>query len=315
MATSLTSLALDIASKEAVTAVRTAIAPLTKFAKSFAEAQGEVGDTVKVPVFARGTAAEFAAGTNDYVSATTAGVGGVAINLNKHPWFSRRLLPDDVMETNVGKDWVSQVTVVAAESVAKYMVAEPLTGILKDTASANTAGHVSTTTISGSDALAKVKNLRKAAIAKGVNPANAALLLPSDLYSDLLEKLPFNALGSQDALVKGYVETLFGFGFIAELQDAVTYTNASSKLVTLDAMIVPYDALAIATRLPVVQNSDLYEVSDIVVPELGGGSSASIRIRSTGSNALDAKFLGAEVIFGWKMLQPEKIVVASTTAA
>lgn len=312
MGTSLSSLALDIAANESVIAVRNRLAPLAKFAKSFAEAEGEVGNTVKVPVFTRGVAAEFNAASNNYTTATSAGVGGVAVELNKHPWESRRLLPDDVMETNVGKDWVGQVTKACVDAVAAYMVAEPLVGILKDAASAGSYGHVKALTISGATALAKIAKIRKDTIAAGINPMEATLLLPSALYTDLLTELPFNALGADKAIVDGSVERLFGFGYIAELQNAVSYTNSGSKLVTLDAMVVPNDALAVATRLPIVQNADLYDVSDIKSDEIGG---FSIRVRSTGSNTVDAKFLGAEVIFGWKMIQPEKILVASTTAA
>lgn len=311
MGTSISTLALDIAAKESVLVVRTRIAPLAKFAKSFAPAEGEVGDTVKVPVFTRGVAAEFNASTNNYITATSAGVAGVGIAMNKHPWESRRLLPDDVMETAVGKDWIGQVTKACVDSVAKYMVAEPLVGILKDAASAGT-GHVTALTVSGNTTLAKIAKIRKDTIAAGINPAEATLLLPSALYTDLISELPFNALGSADAIVNGAVERIFGFGYIAELQDEVSYTNASSKKVTLDAAVIANDAIAVATRLPVVQNGDLYDVSDIVSDEIGG---FAIRVRSTGSNAVDAKFLGAEVIFGWAMLQPEKILVASTTAS
>lgn len=311
MGTSLSTLALDIASKESIIAVRTRLAPLAKFAKSFADAEGEVGNTVKVPVFTRGVAQDFHASNNNYTTATSAGVAGVSVELNKHPWESRRLLPDDVMETNVGKDWVGQVTKACVDSVAAYMVAEPLVGILKDAASAGSYGHVTALTLSGATTLAKIAKIRKDTIAAGINPMEATLLLPSALYTDLLAELPFNALGADRAIVDGAVERLFGFGYIAELQNAVTYTNASSKLVTLDAMVVANDALAVATRLPIVQNADLYDVSDIKSDEIGG---FSIRVRSTGSNSVDAKFLGAEVIFGWKMLQPGKILVASTTA-
>lgn len=292
-------------------AARTRLAPLAKFAKSYAEAEGEVGDTVKVPVFTRGVAAEFNSASNNYVTATSAGVAGVSVLLDKHPWESRRLLPDDVMETNVGKDWTGQVTKACVDAVAAYMVATPLVGILKDAASAGSTGHVTALTISGATVLAKIAKIRKATIAAGVNPAEATLLLPFALYTDLIAELPFNALGADNAIKDGAVERLFGFGYIAELQSAVTYTNASNKLVTLDAAVIPFDALAIATRLPVVQNANLYDVSDLSSEEIGG---FSIRIRSTGSNAIDAKFLGAEVIFGWTMLQPEKILVASTTA-
>lgn len=310
MATTISSLALDIAANESVIAAKLRLAPLAKFAKSFAEAEGEVGDTVKVPVFTRGVAAEFNAASNNYTTATSAGVAGVPVQLDKHPWESRRLLPDDVMETNVGKDWIGQVTKACVDSVAAYMVAEPLVGVLKDAANAGSAGHVKALTISGATTLAKIAKIRKDTIAAGINPMEATLLLPSALYTDLLAELPFNALGADKAIVDGAVERLFGFGYIAELQTAVTYTNASSKLVTLDAMVVANDALAVATRLPIVQNADLYDVSDIRSEEIGG---FSIRVRSTGSNSVDAKFLGAEVIFGWKMLKPGEILVASTT--
>ena len=305
MASSISTLVLDIAAKDSILAARTALAPLGLFARSFAEANAEVGDTIKVPVFARGTAAEFVAGTNDYTTATTAGVAGVSITLNKHPWMSRRLLPDDAMETDAGRDWASQTAIASVESVAKYMAYETIVGAMKTTG-------IGTLTFASGDntAVKKVAKARKSAIAAGINPAQATLLLPADLYTDLLTELPFYIVGAQDALVDGFVDRFLGFGRIGELQDAIVYENASEKDVTLDALVAANDAIAIATRLPKVINPDLYEVSTLSVPEVGPWS---FLIRSTGTQAVDAKYLGAEVIFGTKVLQPSKVLVASTT--
>ena len=307
MASSITTLTLDIAAKESILAARTQLAPLGLFAHSFAEATAEVGDTVKVPVFSRATAAEFAAGTNDYTTATTAGVAGVSIALNKHPWQSRRLLPDDAMETDAGRDWASQTAIASVESVAKYMAETTLIGAMK------TDG-IGTITFAGGDntAIKKVARARKSALAAGVNPARATLLLPGDLYTDLLTELPFNVRGADEALINGYVDRFLGFARVAELQDAIVYENESEKDVTLDMLVAANDAIGIATRLPKVQNADLYEVSTLSVPELGPWS---FLIRSTGTQAIDAKFLGAEVIFGSKVLQPSKVLIASTTEA
>lgn len=303
MGSSITTLTLDIAAKESARAARAKLAPLGLFAHSFAEATAEVGDTVKVPVFSRAAAAEFASGSNDYTSASAAGVAGVNIPLSYHPWQARRLLPDDVMETDAGRDWAAQTGVCSVESVAAYMANKVLVAALKGGTSMS---------VSGATAIAKVGSIRKAAIAAGINPADATLLMPSDEYTDLLMELPFNVVGAQDALINGYVDKFLGFGRVAELQDAVTYTNDSSKLVTLNYMVVANDAIGIATRLPKVQNPDLYEVSTVSVPEIGPWS---FQLRSTGTQAIDAKFLGAEVIFGYGLLQQTKILVKATTAA
>lgn len=304
MATSISTLVLDIAAKEAIRSARAKLAPLGLIAHSFAEANAEVGDTIKIPVFSRAAAAEFAAGTNDYTSASAAGVAGVPLQLDKHPWQSRRLLPDDVMETDAGRDWAAQTTICSVESVAKYMAETVIAGVMKN-------ANVTPLTVSGSTAVARIASIRKAVIAGGVDPANATLLLPPAEYTDLLVELPYNVVGVQDALVNGYVDKFLGFARVAEIQDGFTYTNANSKLVTLNYLVVPNDALGIATRLPKVQNADLYEVSTLSVPEVGPWS---FQIRSTGTNAIDAKFLGAEVIFGYALLQPSKIFMKATTA-
>lgn len=303
MASSIATLTLDIAAKESVRAARAKLAPLGLFAHTFAEATAEVGDTVKVPVFSHGVAAEFASGTNDYASASAAGVAGVSIALNSHPWQSRRLLPDDAMETDAGRDWAAQTGICSVESVAAFMANKVLVAAMKG----GTA-----LTVSGSTAIAKVASIRKAACTAGINPANATLIMPASEYTDLLMELPFNIVGAQDALVNGYIDRFLGFGRIAETQDAVTYTNSSSKLVTLNYMVAANDAIGLATRLPKVQNPDLYEVSTVSVPEIGPWS---FQIRSTGTQAVDAKYLGAEVIFGYGLLQPSKILVNATTAA
>lgn len=305
MGSSITSLTLDIAAKSSVRAARAKLAPLGLFAHSFAEATAEVGDTVKVPAFARGTAAEFVAGTNDYTTATAAGVAGKSIALSSHPWMARRLLPDDAMETDAGRDWAEQTAICSVESVAAYMAAAVITGAMKN-------ANVGSLTPSGATAIAKVASIRKAAIAAGINPADATLLMPATEYTDLLSELPFNVVGAQDALIDGFIDRFLGFGRVAELQDGYTYTNTSSKLVTLNYMVAANDAIGLATRLPKVQNADLYETSTLSVPEIGPWS---FLIRSTGTQAIDAKFLGAEVIFGYELLQPSKVLIKATTAS
>lgn len=303
MATSITTLALDIAAEDSVAAAKLVLAPLAKVAKSFNAAEGEVGDTVKVPVFANATASDFAAGSNDYTTATSAGVSGKSIELNAHPFASYRLMPDDAMETAAGRDWIRQTTISTVKAVAKAVVSKVLVEGMK-----NGTGSL---TISGANAKAKVAGIRKACVTAGINPGEASLLLPSALYTDLISELPVETIGVSDAIVNGRCEKLFGFGYIAELQDEVSYTNASSKKVTLDAMVLGPDALGFACRLPIIQNAGMYDVSDVTDDQAG----IAIRVRSNGAVATDARFLGAEVICGAKALKPAEILVASTTAS
>lgn len=308
MASTITSLALDIAAEASVNAAKVALAPLAKFAKSFTAAEGEVGSVVKVPVFENQVAAEFASGTNDYTSAASAGVSGVNIELNSHPWSPKRLLPDDAMETAAGKDWVNQTTVNSVKAVAKAVVNKVLL------AAASAAG-VTSLTITGATAKAKVAGIRKSVIAAGINPAEATLLIPSDLYTDLLAELPVETIGINDAIVNGHIERLFGFGYIAELMTPVTWKTGTGKdqgpvvTHTLTAMVAANDAIGFAGRLPMVQNPDLYDISDIVDDETG----IAIRIRSNGAVSTDARFLGAEVVCGAAALKPAEILVAKTS--
>lgn len=302
MATTITSLAIDIAAGDSVNAAKLALAPLAKFSKSFTAAQGEKGNVVKVPVFANMTAEEFGP-NNNYTSATDAGVEGKNVELNSHPWASKRLLPDDAMETDAGKDWTKQVTVNSVKAVAKSVTAKALVAAAKSGTGA--------LTLTGTTALDKVAKCRAETIAAGINPADATLLLPSDLYTELLKALPVTTIGINEAILNGNVERLFGFGYIAELMDEVSYTNSSSKKVTVNAMVIANDALGVAMRLPIVQNADKFDVSDLVDEETG----VAIRLRATGTNDVDAKFLGAEVIAGCEVLKPAEILIKATTAA
>ena len=310
MASTLSSLVLDIAARDSILAARASLAPLGRFAHSFALTEDEKGNVVKVPVFSRGAAAEFGAslqggGVNDYTSATTAGVGGVNITLNHHPWESKRLLPDDVMETDVGRDWASQTTIAAVDACAKFMQDAVMTDIVT-----NATG--TALTISGANYLKKVAGIRKQAIAAGIKPQQSTLLVDPDFYSELLTELPADVYGARDALLDGWIDRILGFGRIAEVcgAPAVTIsTGGSAKTYDFDAAVVPDDAYGLATRLPIVQNPDKFDVSDITMPEIGPWS---FRVRSTGTNSNDAKFLGAEVIFGCACLQPTKILVAKT---
>lgn len=310
MASSLSSLVLDIAARDSILAARASLAPLGRFAHSFALAEDEKGNVVKVPVFSRGAAAEFGAplqggGVNDYTSATTAGVAGVNITLNHHPWESKRLLPDDVMETDVGRDWAAQTTIAAVDACAKFMQDAVMTDIVT-----NATG--TALTISGATYLKKVAGIRKQAIAAGMKPQQSTLLVNPDFYSELLTELPADVYGARDALLDGWIDRILGFGRIAEVCGAPNVTigtGGDAKTYSFDAAVVADDAYGLATRLPIVQNPDKFDVSDITMPEIGPWS---FRVRSTGTNSNDAKFLGAEVIFGCACLQPTKILVAKT---
>lgn len=288
MATSLTDLVLDIASKESILAARAHLAPLGRFAHSFALAENEKGNVVKIPVFSRAAAGDFSA-SNNYTSATSAGVSGKNITLDKHKWCSQRLLPDDAMETDCGRDWASQTTISTVESVAKALAQDALIAIVNGgTASAGLFGD-------GASYISKVATARTKAIAADIAPSRATLLVSSDFYSQLLAELPADVYGSRDALLDGYIDRILGFGRIAEIPDS-TFVGA----------VVADDAFGVATRLPLVQNPELFEVSDIAVPELGPWS---FRVRATGANSTDAKFLGAEIVYGVAVLQPAAILV------
>lgn len=309
MSTSLSSLVLDIAARDSILAARASLAPLGRFAHSFALTEDEKGNVVKVPVFSRGSAKEFGAsldggGVNDYTSATAAGVGGKNITLNHHPWQSQRLLPDDAMETDAGRDWAAQTTVSSVDACAKFMQDTVMTDIVT-----NATG--TALTISGSSYLKKVAGIRTQAIAAGIKPQLATLLVEPDFYSQLLSELPADVYGARDALLDGWIDRILGFGRIAEVCGA-PLVDISSTNYAFNAAVVADDAYGIATRLPIVQNPDKFDVADLTMPEIGPWS---FRVRSTGTNNNDAKFLGAEVIFGCACLQPTKILVAKTAQA
>lgn len=304
MATSITNLALDIAAEASVRAAAPILAPIGKFAHSFAAAESEKGNVVKVPVFAAGAAYEFSS-SNNYTSATEAGVDGKSIELLHHAWASKRLLPDDDMETEAGKDWTAQTTISSVEAVAKKLLADCFKEIC--------TGATGTFSFSGTKYIAKVVSARKAAIAAGIKPADATLVVPSTFYSELLGELPADVYGAREALLDGWIDRILGFGRIVEA-DVANFTigeGSDAKTYVFDGAVVANDAFGVATRLPIVQNPDKFEVSDMTLPAVGPWS---FRVRSTGTNSDDAKFLGAELIYGCKVLKAGEILIAKTEA-
>lgn len=297
MATSITTLALDIAAEKAVAAAAKKLAPIGKFATSFAAAEAEKGDTVKVPVFEAQTAEEFG-NDNNYTSASDAGVAGVGIELENHPWSSKRLLPDDAMETDAGREWVEKTAVKSVEACAAAVVAKTMNVLC-------TATNHKTLNLSGTDIIKIVGQCRKQIVKDGLDPADATLILSSDKFTDLLESLKADVIGRGEAFENGFVDHLLGFARIVEA-DATYKTGSgeSEKTYELNVAVVMNDAIGIATRLPKVQNPDQFEVSTVQKQEIGPWS---FQLRSTGSNSNDAKFLGAEVIYGVKALKPTEI--------
>lgn len=297
MATTLTNLTLKIAAEKSILEARKLITPVAQFATEFVAAKANVGDTVRVPVYAQATAAAFNAASNHYRSATTEGVDGVDISLTSHPISGYCLKPADVDETAIGKEWFQKAAMTTTVAVARSL-ASGVCGLINTTNCTATAKVLALADVT----LANLAQLRATCNTNGVAPERTVVLLSPEYYAAVLGILPWTVLGGQQAILEGRLEKLFGFKSICQVNE---FTAAANGATTVGAL-VPEDSIAIATRFPTVLNGATYEGVGIMTDDDTG---FGVQYRIAPNLDTDTRYLSTELIYGAKVVQGGKIAL------
>lgn len=210
MANTLTNTQNQIIADAAVLEFNIALAPLRAFSLDLSPAPTTKGSTVTVPVFGTASAAAFA---GDY-SGGDSTVTGVDVTLNQHVFASAHVTDREVAESSI--DYLSNLGKQGGRAVAKKML-DYFFELILAASFGNAAGDklVKAAAEFNADAVA---DLRKKAIAKGLAPADCALVLNSDAYTSLLKDttLTSSFFGGAEVVRQGTIPSLFGFRQVIE---------------------------------------------------------------------------------------------------
>lgn len=283
------SLQLKVAAEKAITEASAQITPIKMFATSFNALATAKGSAIRVPVFSIGDAGEFNKTSNNYAG-TTQDVEGVDVILDKHLVKSVFYTDVDMIECDV--PFFEKAGEGIAKSLARGIVSTVMGQITE-------AGGVTNKVVMPvADFLKKnvVANLYAEADKAGIDPREAVLVLSPTTFSNVLSLLDANIYGGTEAIKNGMIPNLYGFRGI--IMSNVLPTDA------VNGAIVHTEAIGIAGRYLQPDASAYAEIGSVTDDSTG----LTLGFRRFADPRNGDRYLAGEVLFGTKVIQPEKIV-------
>lgn len=281
-------LQIKVASETAVMSLKKHIAPLQFFAKDLKPYEDRPFAGVQVPVYNLSAAAEFNEESNNWCGGTNE-VGGVVVTLDKH--YIKSISLDDVSkgETDINflRDGTQAITETLGHAINSYTF-----GLINAT-------NVPLSSEFNGSSKAAFANLFKIADDNGVNPYECVLALNPENYAKLLSQLDANVYATDAAIKYGVIEGLYGF-------KAVVCTSYLPDG-TIGA-IIPFNTIGIVSRVnkPAI---DGY-VNTWTATDANG---LTLGFRVFEHLCKGRMYLGADVLFGAKILQPGIVRLVSAS--
>lgn len=276
-------LALKVAAEKSIEAMHAAMAPLKLFAHDYTELDGRKGEAIAVPVIDLSASGEFDADTNNYCSGDQV-FDGALVTLDKHFVQSATITDRQLQATNF--NWLGDLAGAQARQLGRD-VNKYVFGLINETNCPLTA----TLDVSSKEAIA---SLVKTAADNDINPNDAIVVLgPADFYK-VINKLDADVYGGGAAIQAGIVPGLYGFYGVVQS----TFLPEGVK-----GAIISRDAVGLASRY-------LEPLADAYVDtwRATNGDMATVGFRYFARPCTGARYLAAEVLFGAKVLQPNKVV-------
>ena len=325
MASSLTSPKLIFASNKAIIAARGELAKVSLFSTNFSDEAAQPGETLKVPIFLAGAAKDFDQDSSNYEDANGS-CTWVPIDFKIHKHSTFQFNDKDFLDTSLTL-W-DNAGVAAGQAIGEALVGTIVGGINKTTvptsgldpnytqegSTGKTAGGVKIPTFSAANECVfkaeSGKTLKKAvALLRGqckkvgIKPSRSTLALHSDLFAELLDLLDSNIYGGTQSIQDGIIPRLFGFKAIMECDE---WTDDNLK-----GAVIQEDSLAIASRVVPVGTPSQYAEIGTTTDENTG---LVLGVRRHGNPGKGANFATVECLFGYKLLQPTKVIRLVDTA-
>lgn len=296
------SLQLTMAAEKAVQEALFRILALKGIVINFRAAEYNKGASVKVPVFESGEALPFAekpvAGTSSNYAGENSGVDGVDLLLDQHLVKVLSYMDRDFDECDVAF-WLEAGRAIG-RTIGRGIVKNTLTTLAD-------ASITNSTVLTAAQAATKtaIANLYAIAANAEIDPSEAALILTPTHFAALLSTLDASTYGGPEAIQRGIIPGAFGF-------ETVASTTLFPAIPNLGGAILHKEALAIAGRPITPQGAKSYEEVGLKTDESSG---LTLGFRRHTNTDTGRNFLAGEVLFGKKLIQPEKIVKILTAAA
>ena len=292
MASSIATPGLVFGANKALIASRKYIAKIRQFATDFSDEAIQSGATMKIPVYNGAPASAFNATNNNYET-TDGSVTWVSVTFANHYKSTFEITDKDMLDFNATSFWT---TVGIAQGRAIGLAIEGVVGGLFTTTAVTKTAYIGSTITKKS-----IASIRAASATAGADPARSVMLLSPAIFAEVISLLDANVYGNAQAIQDGLVEGLYGYKAIME---------CSSLPSGVIGVVVPEDAVAVASRLIRVGSPKVYEeVGTAVDPDSG----FVLGVRRHGSPAKGTNFGTMEVLFGATLAQASKCLLLTQT--
>lgn len=290
-------LQINVASDQAAVGIQKHIPQISLFAKSFSGRPGQPYNGVAVPIFSNlsgvSTYTTQGAGASDLLTDKYCNgeqLEGAVIPLDKLFVKSYALTDYEVGSTDnlYLADGARAIGDQLGLEVANYVFSNVL----------SSSEITATTSLTALSDKAGFANLFAAAANAGANPYDCVLALDPTTFAKLLGTLDSYVYGGPEAIRNGVVPGLYGF------RGVVCAPTLPTALSGGGGFIIPWESIGVASRWnrPAV---DGYEASWAATDEKTG---MAIGFRVFENLCKGAAFMAGDILFGAKLIQPEKIV-------
>lgn len=330
MGTSLTNPELVFATDQAIIAARGELAKVKLFSSNFSQEAAQPGSSMKVPIFLAGAAKVFNKETSNYEDASGT-VVWPEIKFDVHVHSTWKFDDKDTLLTNV--DLWRNAGMASGEAIAQALLETvvgglgkatvPTTGYDPNYTDANPTSPTGKTdqgvdipkftannevvfkSATGSTLKKQLALLRATAKKVGIKPGRSVVCVSSDCFAEILDLLDSNVYGGTEAIRSGVIPGLFGWKGIVEVDEWADDNQVGA--------VVQEDCLAIAGRRIEPGTPGAYAEVGVTTDEASG---LVLTTRRHGDPAKGDNFGTIEALFGYKVIQPTKVVrlVSQATA-
>lgn len=289
MANTLTNMQSRIFADTVVEESGAILTQLSAFSLGLNREAGQKGDTVRVPVIGAVEADDFDATTNNY-SAGNHTDEGVDIPVDQHKVAKAHYTDKEFAESPV--DYWRAKGRQCSRGLARSVVADTF-GIINGTftlAKDLPLAEFGTAVVTQLVTLCEDSN---------IDAAEAALVLSGVYYSKLLEQLDATRFGSADAIQKGVIPNLYGFGKIVRAPLLKTANAALAGFISLPR------AIGVGMRYLQPQSPKVYEETGKAYDEASG---ILYGIRRFGEAATGKNHIAVEALYGRKALDKKALI-------
>ena len=261
------------------------LAKLNLFSHTYSELDGTFGGALAVPMYDLSAATIFNSSTNNY--ATSESIGGALINLDKH--LVKSVSITDPEESFSSVHFAGDTAEALADSLTRG-----INKVFFDQLSSESITLSADVTLTSKSGIA---NLVEVAYANDLPIDSTVVVLTPSAFAGVLAQLDSSVFGGYEPIQYGLVKNLYGFaGFVCS-------PLIPSEL-SATGFLIQRDAIGVVSKYLPSFAEGTYSQTWKATNEDG----LTIGYRLFGDASLGCNRLAADILFGTKILNPNKIV-------